>query len=97
MRITELANAPVSTPHEPLYYHPESKPLAITIPSPCSAPKAAPRTRLSLYLAIPVAEKGVWDEEMCRSQEAAAWLEAGNGEFRGKWAAGNFLPLPLDI
>lgn len=79
------------------HYHPEFKPLAMTIPSPGSAPKAALGTRLSLYLAIPVAEKGVWDEEMYRSQEAAAWLEAGNGEFRGKWAAGNFLPLLPDI
>lgn len=39
----------------------------------------------------------MWDEETCHSQEAAAWLKAGNGEFRGKWAAGNFLPSPLDI
>ena len=70
----------------------------MTILNSGSAPKAAPRTPMSLYLAIPGAERGVWDEETCRSQEAAAvWLEAGNGEFRGKWAAGNFLPLPLDI
>lgn len=83
--------------HEPLQYHSELKSLAITTPSSGSGPKAAPCAHMSLYLAIPVAEKGVWDEETCRSQEAAAWLEAGNGEFRGKWAAGNFLPLPLDI
>lgn len=45
-------------PHEPLYYHPKLKPLAMTIPSSGSAPKAAPRTHMSLYLAIPVAERG---------------------------------------
>lgn len=45
-------------PHEPLYYLPKLKLLAMTVPSLGSAPKAAPRTRMSLYLAILVAERG---------------------------------------